>query len=389
MSNRLLPEGTLLGRLDVLEVYDYYDGPRLFLCRNSAGLRYLGLWQGKTGENNKWLYLPLSLVRLEALKNREIDLKSAFVDSEDGIVFEVLIASPDFIANIRTIRSTELSDDILPVASEYLSDPLVVETPELHDLARLASTENRESLRFTFSRQNLTFLPARTAGQFALCIQDLLTRIAFELSGYPASARVPKTITELSELAVTRMSAGSFHIDLVALNSDPLLNRSIHTLLTMFSGQDAPDRLFSPSSKVAAAYESLLKVISASHVAVRVAWASPSGQISNSGELGTAVVGERLHMLSSELQVAADIPAEWKIEEVAGLLVGVNIRTKDYEFFREGKHYFGKISETAMAAAKQATVGKTYFATIRTRSQRIDGPDLWIRGILLGLKPSI
>jgi hypothetical protein len=38
-----LPQSTILGRLKIIEVYEFYDIPRLFCCRNAAGQHYLVL----------------------------------------------------------------------------------------------------------------------------------------------------------------------------------------------------------------------------------------------------------------------------------------------------------------------------------------------------------
>ena len=42
-------EGTSLGSLKVLEVYEYYDGPRLFASVNETGSVFLVLWIRSTG----------------------------------------------------------------------------------------------------------------------------------------------------------------------------------------------------------------------------------------------------------------------------------------------------------------------------------------------------
>ena len=33
-----LPERTILGQLEIIEVYDFYDKPVLFSCKNKSGL---------------------------------------------------------------------------------------------------------------------------------------------------------------------------------------------------------------------------------------------------------------------------------------------------------------------------------------------------------------
>lgn len=39
----MLPENTILGTLEYIEVYDFYDTPQFFSCKNPKGEIYLGL----------------------------------------------------------------------------------------------------------------------------------------------------------------------------------------------------------------------------------------------------------------------------------------------------------------------------------------------------------
>ncbi len=38
-----LPERTILGQLEIIEVYDFYDKPVLFSCKNKSGLIFIVL----------------------------------------------------------------------------------------------------------------------------------------------------------------------------------------------------------------------------------------------------------------------------------------------------------------------------------------------------------
>ena len=40
----IVPVGTVLGNLTIDEVFDTYDGPRLFTCTNGDGQSFIGLW---------------------------------------------------------------------------------------------------------------------------------------------------------------------------------------------------------------------------------------------------------------------------------------------------------------------------------------------------------
>ncbi|MDQ7024386.1 MAG: hypothetical protein Q9P01_06000 [Anaerolineae bacterium] len=117
-----LPRNTQLGYLEIFEVYEVFDKPILFACQNRAGTMYLAIWEDEDDENltDTWLYVAVSQNRLEQIRGGNIDLKSAFTDSEDEIVYEVII-SQNNTSRVNTLTSFELTDDRLPLAGEKLS----------------------------------------------------------------------------------------------------------------------------------------------------------------------------------------------------------------------------------------------------------------------------
>lgn len=78
----MIPINTSLGELDIFEVYEYIDGPRLFAARNNIGTIYLVYWFDETEEATGWLYLPISESRLNELRRKTITLNTAFKKPE-------------------------------------------------------------------------------------------------------------------------------------------------------------------------------------------------------------------------------------------------------------------------------------------------------------------
>ena len=64
MADTCLPVTPELGHLTLSETYIYYDGPKLFLCENRLGVRYLSVWVGSNAQGEVWLLAPISLGRL-------------------------------------------------------------------------------------------------------------------------------------------------------------------------------------------------------------------------------------------------------------------------------------------------------------------------------------
>ena len=114
-----LPQNTDLGELDTIEIYSYYNGARLFACRNVALNIYFALWVDEEADFDLWLYVPVSLKRFQEIRSGEIDLRNAFLKSEDGFVFEVKIFF-DNLDVVNCIKSEEMDKDWLPLPDDYL-----------------------------------------------------------------------------------------------------------------------------------------------------------------------------------------------------------------------------------------------------------------------------
>ncbi len=116
----LLPQLTNLGKLEIIEVYVYYDQPCLFSCKNLTGHIFLAVWIDETEVEDIWLYVPISKQRFQSIRSGEIDLRDAFLKSEDSFVYKVIIPQENLPSLVETIQSDRLNEDWLPVAGEYL-----------------------------------------------------------------------------------------------------------------------------------------------------------------------------------------------------------------------------------------------------------------------------
>lgn len=84
-----LPKNTEFGVLKMIKVYDYYDCPRLFLCRNVSDQNFIGLSVKDEKDKMTWLYAKISEERLEKAEAGEIDLRDIFKKAEECVVFGV------------------------------------------------------------------------------------------------------------------------------------------------------------------------------------------------------------------------------------------------------------------------------------------------------------
>jgi hypothetical protein len=105
------------GPAELLEVFDEYDGPRLFSCRDDEGQQYLALWVDETAEADLWLYVAVSESRLQAAKEGSITLRDIFLSAESGEVLELVTYRDGRPTTVdRTLATAEIPRGWLPQA---------------------------------------------------------------------------------------------------------------------------------------------------------------------------------------------------------------------------------------------------------------------------------
>ncbi len=109
-----------LGKLEIVEIYDYYDQPVLFSCKNTDGDLYLVVAADENDQYETWLYAQISVDRLNLIRSDTIDLHDAFADTEDGNVFQVKFPYDDTTPLTEQVKSSQISEDMIPDSGEYL-----------------------------------------------------------------------------------------------------------------------------------------------------------------------------------------------------------------------------------------------------------------------------
>lgn len=109
----MLPTNTILGHLTIEAISDFYDGPVLFLCRNTDGVRYL-VTTIELDPPMVYCYLPISEARYQALQTKQIDLCTAILKPEDG---RYLVTMRPEQARVQELRM--ITRDQLPEPGEY------------------------------------------------------------------------------------------------------------------------------------------------------------------------------------------------------------------------------------------------------------------------------
>lgn len=132
-----------LGKLEIVEIYEYYDQPVLYSCKNASGHFYLVVAAAKDDQFLTWLCVAVSIERLNLIRSRKIDLHDAFADSENSHAIQVKVPYEEH-ASVQTdfIQSNQIPEDMLPIPGECL-DLEVNTLPVLSDTKKIAKWRNK------------------------------------------------------------------------------------------------------------------------------------------------------------------------------------------------------------------------------------------------------
>ncbi len=117
----MLPVGSTLGVLRIVEVLDYVDKPVLFVARDAIGFAYLALWIRESVESDGWYYLPISEDRLAAVRAGDLPLRDAFLAAENGFVMDVTVTHQG-PPSVQAVPADRLETHLLPPEEDCL-DP--------------------------------------------------------------------------------------------------------------------------------------------------------------------------------------------------------------------------------------------------------------------------
>ncbi|MEZ2697498.1 DUF6575 domain-containing protein, partial [Hafnia alvei] len=57
-------DSSLLGKLRIINIYEDYDGPRLFSAENEIGTTFFVYWTDSTDSADEWYLIPVSKTKL-------------------------------------------------------------------------------------------------------------------------------------------------------------------------------------------------------------------------------------------------------------------------------------------------------------------------------------
>lgn len=189
----IFPSNSELGNLKIVEVYDYYDGPKFFCTINQFKQLMVVYWAdyNKEDKSNGWLYLPITDEKLNELRRGKVSVRNAFESPEQGLylVYTYPDSSNDSTEYIKkgktskailppkTLKILPENIDVIDKVETNWVYELRIKKPNSHDLpstTAVTSTLNTfrdiiESLMTTNSREQPKISPLSAVyGSFKL-----------------------------------------------------------------------------------------------------------------------------------------------------------------------------------------------------------------------------
>lgn len=167
----LTPNRTF-GQLEIVEVFAYFDGPRLFLAENPAGQRYLVNSLDSDDDTDTWLITALSERRLLQLTEGVMDVRTAFLSPELETLHQITTSAAGELQSSTLLTPANLNDDLLPDAQVFLKAELVHAPPNAAFLAR--SLNAAVVLLHLFPNQVRREAPLKGVGKIFTSLQEYL-----------------------------------------------------------------------------------------------------------------------------------------------------------------------------------------------------------------------
>lgn len=365
----LLPKNTPLGEIRILEVFEYYDIPLLFVCTNTNGQLFIAVSLNDGETIHEWLYTPISDIIALKLRKGLIDFREAFLTPVSGVVFNVLV-HVDGKADVIIKSTSDLPKEWLPYQGERVnpekSEDIV---PYNAEVKQAADSTNRGIFNFILEfPDEVHEASARVLGNIITKMQELVDAIGYKASGqHKLLGRIPQFIIDQTDLRVAFSFPGSFGVQVRSAwrSGNPeftLIEQSMVTMIGLISTAEDEDTLKENlrvlERRVVGKYSEFLESISNANVGIRCQLGTPSKE----KPLYASISHQQIE---STLKIAREIESEFSELTVHGRLRGVFLDPYRFKITDANSHeYSGDIYPEAIAEASRATINNYYKATL-------------------------
>jgi hypothetical protein len=358
-----------VGNLSIDEIYEYFDGPRLFLAHNVTGQRFLAVHADTDGAREMWLYAPLSPARVDMVRDGRVDLHDAFAKSESGGVWRIDYGpSGD---DLTWVAREDIAEDILPEKGERLAVVELSPAPRV-TVATEAQKSRRDVLQahLHVAGAGANEAPLVLLGAFLHSMQemaDAIGQLVYDV--FKPRGRINRNVLAKTQLLAVATKPGSFAISMAGAGNPlpfgetstaPVI-RKLEALIGSGSRRDdLRATLLQLRSRTAAKYRTMLEALVDAGASLELYWGTPDGR-STLTQLSPVDAKLALEIVRS---VERDLA---ETREVKGALKAMDVtHTRKFKIVESatGREIAGSVMEEAMAAASTATISNTYTADL-------------------------
>lgn len=352
----------------------WHDEPILFVSESAAGQSFVSLFAADEGDRSIYLHVPTSSGRLNQVVSGRMGLRDAFVRSEEGVVYrEARDRTTGEQRDWSSVLVENVDQSLLPTPESKV-EFAAVETlgPRKLPILADAKQQHRGLLDLSLLLDNLVRIeaPARLLGLVLARAQEVVYSIAQALSGEAtASGKIPVETRDETLLVLYGVASGSFKAQLALASEDlfqQLGNDSLLQLVQLFAQAKDSGQLRTTLKRLGprtvSRVRALLQVLTANQAGLRTEHASPTSEapIEATLDLDTA---------AGALAVVQEVGQELtRTYELVARLMGISLFSGRFELQdldEDPRNWKGKIEESALPHAQNATIGLLYNARVR------------------------
>lgn len=367
-----LPERTILGQLEIIEVYDFYDKPVLFSCKNKSGLTFIVVCVDSSDFAEIWLYAPVSSSRFQSVIKGDVELRHIFAETEDAFVYQVEIPYEDEInVIVKNIECNQIPDDYLPELGQFIQS----EFQNIENIEVVSTQKRREILDFVlkFPDKDIQEAPVGDLGLILSSLQETIDAIGQIKSGKSESHIIPFEIKQKTQVVMSGVFSGSFGIRLegTVYEEDSLglgesfLGQCFKEFIQLINlganSEELPAKLNILKKKTAFKYTEFLIALTRIGISkLHINWASP-GQKVQVGEIEQETISKVINVINNtKLRAETEICVKVKLTQI-----NYNTRTTTLQEVGSRKKYKCSIADSAIKDVKSIEEDSVYVATIQ------------------------
>ncbi|MFN6538310.1 MAG: DUF6575 domain-containing protein [Nostoc sp. EkiNYC01] len=322
-----LPERTMLGRLEIIEVYNFYDKPVLFSCKNNSGYIFIAVWVDSSETADIWIYAPVSSSRFQDIRQGLIELRDIFTNSEDFFIYQVETPYDDSLSAVATIvYCNEIPNEYLP----YIGQTIHTNDDCEHGAIEQVSKEKRREIVdfiLQFPDKEITEAPVGDLGLILYSLQETIYAIGQIKLGKSESHIIQPEVKQKTQVVISGVFSGSFGMRLegTVYEEDYLkesfLGQCIHEFVGLINlGANAEElrgKLYSLKKKTAFKYIDFLNALTRIGISkLHIDWASPEHKV-RTGEIELETVFQVLEIIkNTKLKTETEIDVNVKLTHI-------------------------------------------------------------------------